>query len=216
MINNNNIKDITEKIKNQKSKKIKKSQHRLNNQDCKKLDNFLEKLYNSKEDEYKIILDEYSKISNVTISQIQYLDNKSKNDPKYIKIKNELEKKLNQVNLEINNYHYKKIDQFISNSNKEIINIKSKMTSIEDSFSNIGLTLIGLAISFTFIPTAITAINEMAKEYIPLFILFIVWLGMTLIGYASSIFTKTYNKATYIFYSIITSLFILLIIRAIV
>ena len=115
----------------------------------------------------------------------------------------------------MNNYHYKRVDEFISNSNNEITNIKTKINSIEDSFSNIGLTLIGLAISFTFIPTAITAINEMTKEYIPLFIVFIVWLGMTLIGYASSIFTKSYNKITYIYYGIITFLFVLLIIKAI-
>ena len=135
--------------------------------------------------------------------------------PKCIRFKNELEKKLNQVNFEMNNYHYKRVDEFISNSNNEITNIKTKINSIEDSFSNIGLTLIGLAISFTFIPTAITAINEMTKEYIPLFIVFIVWLGMTLIGYASSIFTKSYNKITYIYYGIITFLFVFLIFKAI-
>ena len=215
MIQNNNIKDITEKIKNKKNKKNIRNQHRFNNQDSKKLDDFLEKLYNSNFEDHKFLLDEYSKISNITISQIQYLDNKSKTDSKCIRFKNELEKKLNQVNFVMNNYHYKRVDEFISNSNNEITNIKTKINSIEDSFSNIGLTLIGLAISFTFIPTAITAINEMTKEYIPLFIVFIVWLGMTLIGYASSIFTKSYNKITYIYYGIITFLFVFLIFKAI-
>lgn len=124
----------------------------------------------------------------------------------------------NKTNIIMNSLdELKDANKIVNDTDKKIkeneINMKKMQDDvnvISNNFQNLGFTIIGIIVSFTIVSTAITGIQKICITYLPLFLSFVVWTGMTLIAFASSTFKKDkfnwLSKGVYIFFTIVTFL----------
>jgi hypothetical protein len=102
-----------------------------------------------------------------------------------------------------------KIGNEIKSDITELTKKNQQNTGKIDSMAYIALNLI---ISFSFVSAAITGIDKISSKNLPLFIMVMFWMCLTSVLFTSSIFkldVSKINKIIYIFYSIVTIVFVL-------
>lgn len=89
----------------------------------------------------------------------------------------------------------------------------NRISSLESKFENLGGTMISIILSISIIVTAITAIEKLDIENVLLFVVCLVWFGMTFLLFVHYLFSdkEKQNKGAIILYTVITLLMIMLI-----
>lgn len=109
----------------------------------------------------------------------------------------------NQI-LELKNSIIKeKVDENFEKSNK-------KLSELESKFEGLGATVITIILSITVISSSIVAIEKIPSKLIPLFLVGVVWLGMTFLTFTNFLFRKKDTEiwTALIFYIAFSILFI--------
>ena len=102
-----------------------------------------------------------------------------------------------------------KIDKNTENFEKS----NEKLSELEGKFEGLGATVITIILSITVISSSIVAIEKMPSKLIPLFIISMVWLGMTFLIFTNFLFRKKGTKILLpiIFYILFTILFVVVL-----
>lgn len=121
----------------------------------------------------------------------------------------------NQLNWQVD----KKIEDFrreIDGYKLEIsADISKEVNAMKDTLNGMWGNVLSVILSFSIVTAAITAIEKIDKEYIILFLMLIIWLGMTLLVFFcnlfhNGIFERKVSKITYIVYTAFTVLVVFL------
>lgn len=93
---------------------------------------------------------------------------------------------------------------------------EKKLNILEAKFEGIGGTVLSIIISVSITNTAIVGIDKIDAKYIPIFIVSIVWFGMTYLLFTNCMFKKDNdnNKNAMVLYSVITIIAIVLLLIA--
>lgn len=93
---------------------------------------------------------------------------------------------------------------------------EKKLNILEAKFEGIGGTVLSIIISVSITNTAIVGIDKIKAEYIPIFIVSIVWFGMTYLLFTNCMFKKNNdnNKNAMTLYSVITIIAVVLLLIA--
>lgn len=93
---------------------------------------------------------------------------------------------------------------------------EKKLNILEAKFEGIGGTVLSIIISVSITNTAIVGIDKIGAEYIPIFIVSIVWFGMTYLLFTNCMFKKNNdnNKNAMTLYSVITIIAVVLLLIA--
>ncbi len=105
------------------------------------------------------------------------------------------------------------LNKQIENMSLQLENINKVTSNISSSFEGIGSTILSTVVSLTVVVTAITAIEKIESRFIPLYLVSMVWLGMTFIIFINNLFNKNdFNskQATFLYGAICVLEFILL------
>lgn len=96
---------------------------------------------------------------------------------------------------------------------KKLSLLENKSEGIEGKFEGIGSTILSTIVSLTVVVTAITAIDRIYTPFIPVYLLGIVWLGMTFIIFVNNLFNKSdfNSKQATTLYGVITILFMIIL-----
>ena len=117
---------------------------------------------------------------------------------------------------------FKDMKEELSIKTDELEKQNSEMTNkakqVEENISNIGFNVLGLIVSFSIVSSVITAIGEIDKNYIPLFIITSLWLGMTFLVFVNSLFNKEdiKSKQSQVMYIFVTFLTIAVFITTVI
>ena len=89
----------------------------------------------------------------------------------------------------------------------------SRISFLETKFENCGATVISIILSISIISAAITAIEKLKFENVLVFVVSIVWFGMTYLLFVHYLFNKNKekNKGAVVLYAVITIIWILVL-----
>lgn len=89
----------------------------------------------------------------------------------------------------------------------------SRISFLETKFENFGATVISIILSISIISAAITAIEKLKFENVLVFVVSIVWFGMTYLLFVHYLFNKNRekNKGAVVLYAVITIIWILVL-----
>ncbi|MDY6072345.1 MAG: hypothetical protein SPI44_05690 [Bacilli bacterium] len=89
----------------------------------------------------------------------------------------------------------------------------SRISFLETKFENFGATVISIILSISIISAAITAIEKLKFENVLVFVVSIVWFGMTYLLFVHYLFNKNKekNKGAVVLYAVITIIWILVL-----
>lgn len=87
----------------------------------------------------------------------------------------------------------------------------NRISSLETKFENLGATVISIILSISIISAAITAIEKLKLKNVLVFVVSIVWFGMTYLLFVHYLFNKNRekNKGAIVLYTVITIVWIL-------
>lgn len=93
---------------------------------------------------------------------------------------------------------------------------EEKLGILETKFEGIGGTILSIVVSVSIINAAIVGIDKIDSKYIPLFIISIVWFGMTYLLFTNCMFKrdKKNNRNAMALYSVISIITIILLLIA--
>lgn len=93
---------------------------------------------------------------------------------------------------------------------------EEKLNVLEAKFEGIGGTVLSIIISVSITNAAIVGVDKIDAKYIPIFIVSIVWFGMTYLLFTNCMFKKDNdnNKNAMVLYSVITIIAIVLLLIA--
>ena len=157
----------------------------------------LEKLENEIENNMTFI--EYI----ITSTDIEVVNNSSN----YNLLRHDFYSIKNQI-LDIkNDITSEKIDRYYIDFEKA----DNKLSELEGKFEGLGATVITIILSITIISSSIVAIERIQSTLIPLFIVGMVWLGMTFLTFTNFLFRKKDTEIwiALIFYIVFSLIFIL-------
>lgn len=89
----------------------------------------------------------------------------------------------------------------------------NRISSLETKFENLGATVISIILSISIISAAITAIEKLKLKNVLVFVVSIVWFGMTYLLFVYYLFNKNRekNKGAVVLYTVITIVWILVL-----
>lgn len=89
----------------------------------------------------------------------------------------------------------------------------NRISSLETKFENLGATVISIILSISIISAAITAIEKLKLKNVLVFVVSIVWFGMTYLLFVHYLFNKNRekNKGAIVLYTVITIVWILVL-----
>ncbi len=182
----------------EQTKKILKQLHFINYQnDYIKKQQLLKKLQIDIENDMKFI--EYLITDNAVIDNTSQFNLLRHN---YYSIQNQILKIQNDI-----------ISEKTDNSIKSVEKTDDKISELENKFEGLGGTVITIILSITVISSSIVAIEKISAELIPLFIIGMVWLGVTFLTYTNFLFRKKESKILIplLFYLAFTALFLVIL-----
>lgn len=141
----------------------------------------------------------FEKENKKSIEMIEYLVNPDSKDYKELKDKNivGLLDTLKHNYYQIQNIRLSiKSDIVLKDLEKhedKLLRSEDKLKRLETRFEGLGGTVISIVLSVSIISAAVAAIKDIPATYIPLFIVSMVWLGMTFILFSNGLFTKDEN-----------------------
>lgn len=172
-------------------------------------------------DEIKILSKELSTISKIKdnsekeIKFEEFEKNKLKNleNIEYIiNLDTELVKDVKIINA-LRHYYYELNNNILSIKNEIMVNKLNdyeekieRIDSLESKFENLGATVISIILSISLISAAITAIEKLDISQVIVFLVCLVWFGMTFLLFIHDLFSakKKQGKTAIIMYFIIT------------
>lgn len=186
--NRDNIINSTDIIKLKIDYYIKKSNEILNKLSIISIDN---DIINKKKNYYKFEK-EYKK----NVEMIEYLINPDSKDYKELK-----DTKIEGL-LDILKHNYYQIQNIrlsiksdivlkdLEKHEEKLTKSEDKLDRLETRFEGIGGTVISIVLSISIVSAAVSAIGDMPTKYVPLFIVSMVWMGMTFILFVNGLFGK--------------------------
>lgn len=89
----------------------------------------------------------------------------------------------------------------------------SRISFLETKFENLGATVISIILSISIITAAITAIEKLDIKNVLVFVLSVVWFGMTYLLFIHYLFNKNIkkNKCAILLYAVVTLVWILVL-----
>lgn len=158
---------------------------------------------------------DFEKKYNIDIEQIEAIISSSdesgiREQGNYTKLQHNYYKIMNEI-LTCKNIVFAETMDAIDN---KLSLLEDKSKGIEEKFEGIGSTILSTVVSLTVVVTAITAIEKIGAVYIPLYLVSMVWLGMTMIVFVNNLFNKNdfNNKQATVLYYVITGITVLILI----
>ena len=164
-------------------------QKQLKNADIKPKYLYIDIFFHNNGDELTNFFDTFEGIQQMDIQLPQ--EDKDKLSYFYQQLKNSvLECELMEQKLQ-----NQQIEKLLVDTKENIDNDKVKINDILDKLEGIGPTIIGMIVSLSVVTTLITTIQNIDVNYLPIFVLSTMWLGMTMIVFIGRWFQHSDGKA---------------------
>lgn len=195
----------------------------------------IENLYNSIANLIELYLKEIKTINN-KLNDISKIENIDEKEIKLLEEENKISKKIGIYEYLANpdTEMIKKVEM-IESFRYNFYNLKNKILSIkneiminkldncekkigridflESKFESLGSTVISIILSISIITATVTAIEELELKHVLVFVVSIVWFGMTYLLFVHYLFNKNRekNKGAVVLYAVITIIWILVL-----
>ena len=172
-------------------------------------------------------LQEISSIEDVNDKEVKFLNIKSQNvdilDKFEYLVSPDKDMYRTNKNIETLRHKYYKIQNLYSVISNELTLAKIennmvkmeksdiKLNELETRFEGIGGTVLSIIVSVSIVNTAVVAIDKLESQNVPIFILSIVWFGMTYLLFVNCMFNRKSdnNKNAIALYALVTFIWII-------